>query len=67
MAGRADDDVERDLDDDRRLDHPVAAERSSVCASNQRGHLGDLGVGQAAVGLADRDELAGRLVATANV
>ena len=63
MAVRADDDVERDLDDDRRLDDPVAAEPLDGVGLEPGGHLGDLGVGQPAVGLADRDELVGRLVA----
>ena len=58
VAGRAHDHVEGDLDDDRRLDHPVAPERRDRVGLEPAGHLGDLGVGQAAVGLADRDQRA---------
>ena len=58
VAVAADDDVERDLDDDRRLDLAVAPEPGDRVRLEPGGHLGDLGVGQAAVGLADVDELA---------
>ena len=54
VAVRADDDVERDLDDDRRLDLAVAAVTGDRVRLEPAGHLGDLGVGQAAVRLADR-------------
>ena len=56
VAVRADDHVERDLDDDRRLDLAVAPEALDRVGLEPRRHLGDLGVGQAAVRLADRDE-----------
>ena len=58
----------RDLDHDGRLDLAIAAEPGDRVRLEPAGHLGDLGVGQAAVGLADVDELAGRSVSrTANV
>ena len=56
VAGRAHDHVERDLDHDRRLDDPVAAVDRDRVGLEPPGHLGDLGVGQAAVRLADGDQ-----------
>ena len=53
VAARSDDDVEGDLDDHRRLDLPVAPEGGDRVRLEPAGHLGDLRVGQAAVGLAD--------------
>src|SRR6476469_8193971 len=56
VAVRADDDVERDLDDDGRLDLAVAPEPGDRVLLEPARHLGDLGIGQAAVRLADVDE-----------
>ena len=60
---RADDDVERDLDDDERLHLAVAPVPGDRVGLEPAGHLGDLGIGQAAVRLADRDQAVGRGVA----
>ena len=56
VAVRADDHVERDLDDDGRLDHVVAPVAGDRVVLEPARHLGDLGVGQPAVGLADVDQ-----------
>ena len=56
VAVRADDHVKGDLDDDGRLDHVVAAVARERVILEPACHLGDLGVGQAAVGLADVDQ-----------
>ena len=56
MTRRADDDVEGDLDNDRRLHLVVATEAGDRVRLEPAGHLGDLGVGQAAVRLADVDQ-----------
>ena len=58
MPRRAVDDVEGDLDDDRGLDDAVAPVDAERVRLEPARHLRDLGVGQAAVGLADGDELA---------
>src|SRR6185295_13141553 len=63
VAGRADDDVEGDLDDDGRLDLAVAPEPLDRVGLEPGRHLGDLGVRQPAVGLADRDQSVGVRVA----
>ena len=56
VAVRADDHVERDLDDDLRLDLAVAPVARDRVRLEPLRHLGDLGVGQPAVRLADRDQ-----------
>src|SRR6476646_4861252 len=56
VAVRADDHVERDLDDDGRLDLAIAPEPGDRVLLEPARHLGDLGVGQAAVRLADVDQ-----------
>jgi hypothetical protein len=53
VAPRALQDVERDLDDGR-LDQTVATELAKGVGLGPGGHFGDLDVGQAGVGLADR-------------
>ena len=58
MARRADDDIEGDLDHDGRFHLAVPAEPGDRVRLEPAGHLGDLGVRQAAVGLADVDQLA---------
>src|SRR4051812_7575789 len=58
MPRRTDDDVEGDLDDDGRLDLVVPAEPGDGVRLEPACHLRDLGVGEAAVRLADVDELA---------
>ena len=56
MAVRSDDHVKSDLDDDGRLDNVVAAVARERVILEPARHLGDLGVGQPAVRLADVDQ-----------
>src|SRR5512142_2188792 len=60
---RTKDDVEGDLDHDRGLDDEVAAVPADRVLLEPAGHHRDLGVGEAAVGLADRHQATVRLVA----
>src|SRR5665811_517552 len=63
VAATSHDHVERDLDDDRRFNAPVAPVPRQRVLLEPAGAFRDLHVGEAAVGLPDRDERTRRVIA----